>query len=227
MRFIFFWLTGSILITNLFIQAVDSFLDDIFSSSVDDTSGLELNPDLDDNLWSSDATDFIDSAAAGDGLIFDDYATTIASTACSPSSSNSLKRRGDGVLCSIQKPDDVKGQNHPDVEIRPLGTTKDQPLLFPVFNYEICDAQIMGISRAFAACDSGREEDRKPTIDAGVYVLEHCTPCKCWAPPKLLPRFFFFQTSDFFFFWDFFVASRYPRGMLFPPRYMVLHRSNS
>lgn len=215
MQFIIFWLTSYILIANTFIQGVDTDSLDNDQSNLfllkDDTpSNLNINPDLgdDNDLWTSDlTTNFID--ADNHELIFNDDLIA-SSIACSPSSSSTLKRLNgrddDGDVCSTPNPPgDVKEQNPPQVKIRPLGTTQDWPLLYPTYNLEICDAQVMGVFHTIPACDSGREEDRKPTTDAGVYNLEHCTPCMYWTYNefpglvvlKSVP--YFCLISDFFF----------------------------
>ena len=159
------------------------------------SSSFNINPDLgthddDDDLWSSDTTSFTD--ADTNGLVFDDDSDIVAS--CSPSShSDTLNRRGgngNGKTCTNpQTPDDLYPP--PDVRFRPMGTTKDLPISIPTYNLEICDALTMGTFRTLVACDSGRDEDRKPTEDFGVFVLEHCTPCMWMMIHSLCGNFIF------------------------------------
>ena len=186
MRFIFYSLAGYILTSNTYIQAVASdSLDNesnFFFSSNDPSSNLDINPSLsNDDLWTSDATTFMN--ADNNGLLFDDNTFNLIASCSPPSNTDSsmLNRRDGAASCpSPLKPptdSDVEPQTPADVKFRPPGKTKDTPLLFPTYNPEICDPQTMGRYRTIVACDSSREEDRKPTDDAGVYVLEHCTPC--------------------------------------------------
>lgn len=180
----FFWLTSCYILTATIVRqdVVDSLDTDepnLFTLHDDDTSSssLYINPDFgtaDDDLWSSDTTNLID--ADNTGLFLDDDNDDIIASCSSSGNTDTLTRRADdGKTCtSPQKPED---ETPPDVKFRPLRTTKDLPISIPTYNLEICDALTMGIFRTIVACDSGREEDRKTTTDAGVYVLQHCTPC--------------------------------------------------
>lgn len=207
MRSFLFWVTSYILIGVTLLQNVNS-LDNsdqpnLFSSNDgDDTSSSDpiMIPDLGtDDLWSSsDLTNFID--ADNTEPMFDDHNDDFSIASCSPSSnSDTLNRRrgGAGETCTNPQKlnEDAQEQNPPaDVKFRLTGTTKDQPILIPTYNLEICDALIMGTFRTIVACDSGRKEDRKPTTDMGVFILEHCTPCKLCSIPALffIFRFFFY-----------------------------------
>lgn len=112
----------------------------------------------DDNLWdlSSDA-----SVDSDDGLLLVD------SPDCA-SWSSSLGRRDE--MCRIKKP---------SVEVRPLGRTKDAPLVPPEGNYELCLPDLMGYARNLVFCDSGSAADRHPSPTPGAFDLINCTPCTC------------------------------------------------
>lgn len=194
MRLIFCSLTVYILTTNTFFQDVNTLKNDasnLFLSNDDTSYGLNINPDLEnDELWSSsDVTNFIDADTTG--LFFDvdnEINDDLIASCIFPGNSDTLNRRGGELTCPnpLKPPannDDVKEENPPDVKFRRLGTTEDLPLATPTYNMEICDPLTMGTYRTIVACDSGREEDRKPTEDPGIYVLEHCTPCKLCAIP--------------------------------------------
>ena len=177
MRCILLSLTTYILTTTTtFLQDVNSLENDasnLFLSKDDDpSSDLNISPDIEnDELWSSpDAINFINAETTG--LLFDDDDDDLIASSPPSSNSDTLNRRGGELSCpNPLKPaandDDVKEQNPPDVKFRRLGTTEDLPLIPPMYNPEICDPLTMGTYRTIVACDSGREEDRKPTEDLG------------------------------------------------------------
>lgn len=168
---------------------IDSSLDGLFDSG----SNIDL---LDDNLWYIGSTN---PTVADDGLFSDD---TIASNACSSSSGNPLGRRRRSLLC----PDKTN-----DIEVRPLGETKDAPLIPVQYNLQICSKFTMGTFRTRVACDSGRDADRFPTSDAGIFVLHRCTPCKGWCIPC------------YAFLHSWILASWYSQGVFHSSPSVVLH----
>lgn len=111
--------------------------------------------------------DFNDYGNLGSPGLFED--DSVAWNSCS-TSTDPLGRRG--ISC---KNTDEK----PDIEIRPLGRTKDDPLLPSLLNGnpELCDIEVMGMTRTVVMCDSGLVIDRLPQPSPDTFDLENCTPC--------------------------------------------------
>jgi hypothetical protein len=135
----------------------------------DDPSHLDLpgGPYTPDHSEISLSPEIFDPSVidVGDGFTLDE---SFASSDCSSDDVQLFdKREGPTRYCP----------NHrPDVEIRPLGITKDPPLV-PVFpNLELCPSYIYGEFR-YAACDSGVESHRHLWILPDIHFLDECTPC--------------------------------------------------
>lgn len=103
----------------------------------------------------------------------DDSLLLVDSNSCD-SSLSPLGRRA-GETCTNETPPVDK----PSIEVRPLGTTKDAPLLPTKSNYYLCLPDLLGYSRNFAMCDSG-EESRLPTDMPGVFDLSNADICTRW-----------------------------------------------
>lgn len=85
---------------------------------------------------------------------------------------NPLRRRA-GETCTNPK----SSVDVPGIQIRPLGTTKDTPLLPTKSNYYLCLPDLLGYSRNFAMCDSGFDSDIHDTSTLGVFDLSNCDIC--------------------------------------------------
>lgn len=159
---------------------------------VDDSSDFSLTDDLtldtydlftsaspyDNDLWDLSSTPFVDLDDDDDPLLDE-----LSACALLPSP---LARRG-GETCTNEKPPTVE---KPIIEIRPLGRTKDAPLLPKQPNYNICMPDMMGYDRRFVVCDSGFELDRRLTSTLGVFDLTNCDICISW------PHFFTSNHAD-------------------------------
>lgn len=136
----------------------------------DDTSSFDLldEPYIPDDSETGHSPEIFDSSVidVGDGFTAEDL---FASSGCSSDDVQMLnKREGPTKQCP---------NNRPDVEIRPLGITKDPPLV-PVFpNLELCPSYIYGKFK-YAACDSGVADKSRLWILPDIYFLDECTPCK-------------------------------------------------
>ena len=114
------------------------------------------------DLWDLTSIPSVDS---------DDGFLLVDSNACD-SSLSPLGRRA-GETCTNEKPPD----NKPGIEVRPLRTTQDAPLLPTKSNYYLCLPDLLGYSRNFAMCDSGSDDDRILTLIPGVFDLVNSDIC--------------------------------------------------
>ena len=156
MHFFFFTLTICIYYGNYFAYAQDLLAFDSNDDALDAT--------YDNDFWN--LTSPTTSADTDEDLFLVD------SSACA-SSLNPLGRRA-GESCTDQQTAEKK---RPFVEIRPLGQTKDAPLLPLRINPDICAPDYVGRSRLLVFCDSGVEIDRHLTEIPGVFDLINATPC--------------------------------------------------
>jgi hypothetical protein len=110
-----------------------------------------------------------DTIALNEGLL--DWNEAIGASDCS-SSSGILGRRD--KTCPVD--------DRPLYEVRPLGRTKDRPLLPLDYEDQICLREFYGYQVSLM-CDSGLPHDRHPTSDPDRFDLTNCVPCtnlSCW-----------------------------------------------
>ena len=151
-----------------------------------DDAGYEFNEDsnsestrdiFDDDLWGLDSTDQIDAA---NGLAMNNL---FASNPCSLSISP-LGRRSESCTNTEQGQELEPEPPDMSVEVRPLGKTKDSPLLPFQHHPELCPFDLMTYSRVYVMCDSGKPTDLYSSPIPGSTDLGNCTPCIGW--PRIL-----------------------------------------